>query len=127
MGARIARPVPKIAVTEGNRTLNACTVALERFAHRPEPVGGSTEPRRQTPLRLAHLETALEWPARLLPERSRRDGREPRRVEAELLADHRGERVAVQHLGARDMPEARKPPLAELHAGQGHIGVVRRA
>src|SRR5262249_62281699 len=53
--------------------------------------------------------------------------REPGAIEAELLADHPREGVAIDHLGAGDMPEAQELTLAQLDARRRHVGVIRRA
>src|SRR5438552_7468413 len=95
--------------------------------HGGQALGGTAERGAQGGLRLAHVEPPVERTGGPLLELGRLDGREPGAVEGELPADEQGEGVAVERLGAGDMPEAQELALGQLHAGRGHVGIVGRA
>src|SRR5262245_53287026 len=99
----------------------------QRGAHGGQALGDAAEARLYQRLRLRHVEAPVQRARGGLAKLGRLHGRQARAVQLECLHDELGEGPAVERLAPRHVEEPLRALLAQLHAGRGQIGVVRRA
>ena len=100
---------------------------FERGTHRAEARLDAAQRGAELRLCLRDAQAPVERARRLLPELGRGRWRQIGGVQVEDAADQERIGHAVQHVGAGQVPGAAQLPLATLHGGGGHVGVVAGA